>query len=156
SRGACRPPMRLLLWFSLLRISSDLPFGADGIDRLVTDAWARHVAFPRVARTTRPIDARSGASLGGNLHAIRKQSLSTCFSLDYWRPDIAFCTRFRRNGETEMEQLFQMATERSRRVSSRAASLRNRDTPGQLADRYFLRHLERRRVDHADAVRAPV
>src|SRR5690242_21592291 len=78
----------------------------------------------------------------------------------FFRGILALRTRFshsfRRSGETEMEQLFQMATERCGATPSRAASLRNRDTPGQLADRYCAGHLERRGVDHADAVRAPV
>ena len=42
------------------------------------------------------------------------------FLMDFWAPRRSFSHSFRRSGETEMEQLFQMATERSGAASSRA------------------------------------
>jgi hypothetical protein len=44
------------------------------------------------------------------------------FYLGFWAPRRRFSHSFRRSGETEMEQLFQMATERCDAPPNRAAT----------------------------------
>jgi hypothetical protein len=115
--------MRLLLWFSLLRISSDFHLSLTGAGRRVcTASLALRLRWSR---------SRAGGAGRALECLIRRQSVchsktkrKYLFPIGFSAPQRSFSHSFRRSGETEMEQLFQMATERSDAKPDRADLLR--------------------------------
>jgi len=120
--------MRLLLWFSLLRISWKIPFSSAVLPCAAAPLpQAPRGRCERVTRRSHPIRAnhapmqKCGRREPSN--ALGRQSAchpKTKRNLPFFKSFLAlrrpFAHSFRRSCETEMEQLFQMATMRAARA----------------------------------------